>query len=253
MAVLAEWRVFEDVEHQQRGDAGTVRRQLEDVPAAIRRRDRIGPSSLEFRKVRRRHGGAAPCQPIDDPPGNVPLVESIAATRGDLPVGPRQIGISENFAQIQRTSSRKKRLFSAGIAAQELRLVVPLFAGDFGNRKAFVRQRYGGIEHFSEWHPAESFDEKRPPANRPRNGDRVHAALRHAMEALTLERLRGQPRRRPSTAIDAVHLPIGLAYDREKVSSNATHHRADHTHYGIGGNGRVDRMASLVQHLRAGA
>ena len=49
-----------------------------------------------------------------------------------------------------------------------------------------------------------------------------------------------------------MQLAVAFGHDREQVAADAAHHRTDHTHHGVGGNGRVDGVPSLCQNYGPG-
>ena len=97
---------LEDVQHHQRRNARAVRRQLEHAPAAIRRRNGLGPLGAEVRQVGLSHHRAAPLEARDDPPCDLSAVKGVAAVRGDLAVRPRQIDVAEYCPEGKRDGRR---------------------------------------------------------------------------------------------------------------------------------------------------
>ena len=241
-----------DVQHHQRRNAGAVRRQLEDLPAAVSRRNRVDPLRAELRQIGGGHRRAAPLEPLDEAACDLSAIERVTAVRGNLPICPREIAVAEDRAERGREPSRQERLRRLWIAAKERRLVVPLFAGNLGHGKSFVGERRRRLEHARERHASEALEEKGPPCDSTRHSDGMDAALRHASGIPALEKLRRQPRGRPSAGVHAVQLPGLLAHDRKQIAADAAHHRADDTHHRVGGNSRVDGMAALREHLGAG-
>ncbi len=94
----ADVEAFEDVQHLQDGDALAVRRQLEHLPAAIRRCDGLDPLRAMRREILAAEVPAVAAHGLLDGGGDGAVVERGAPVVGDELVGARERGIRERLA-----------------------------------------------------------------------------------------------------------------------------------------------------------
>jgi len=76
--------------------------------------------------------------------------------------------------------------------------------------------------------------------------------LTHLAKAQLVQRLDGEPFRRPAAGVQTVQL-IGLCVidNGEEVATDTIHHRRDHAHHRVRGNGCIDRIAAALQNPRS--
>ena len=82
---------------------------------------------------------------------------------------------------------------------------------------------------------------------------RLHTGLRHRRVAPGKQAVRIEAGGRPARGVQAVQLSrFRLVNDREEVSADPVVHRRHQPHHGVGGNGRINGVAPVLQNPRAG-
>ena len=111
---------FEDVQHLERGEPLSGRRQLEHVVAMVVGGDRVDPFGLEVGEVARGHHAAVGLHLLDDRRGDVTLVERVAALLLDQSQGGREPRIADDAVQRRRLIADEECLTESGSARRPL-------------------------------------------------------------------------------------------------------------------------------------
>ena len=98
-AEVAHRERLHQVEHDERGDALPVRRDLADLPAPIRRRDGLHPFDVEVGQVLRVHRAAARLEHGHDGLRRRAPVVAVASALGDSRERPGKVRVAEDRCQ----------------------------------------------------------------------------------------------------------------------------------------------------------
>ena len=125
----------------------------------------------------------------------------------------------------------------------------PRRGGHVTNVEAFARVADRRSEQVGEGQPAEALGERHPSAHRPRHGDRVPAARRHA---LAPGESRRSPQRRGAPGGVQARQIVVRPKQGERVAAHAVAARLHHGEGDGGGERGVHGVAPLPQHVEAG-
>src|SRR5439155_21014362 len=106
-SVARKRELTHDIEHLERGATLRIRRNFIHLPAAIIRLDRLNPLCLVLAQVLSADDSAKLLRRLHDRAGNTPLVEGLLAFACNQFQSPGILGITENFPQLRRPSSRE--------------------------------------------------------------------------------------------------------------------------------------------------
>ena len=128
-------------------------------------------------------------------------------------------------------------------------------AGDhLRHREALLRVVNRRGQQLGERLGAEPLAHRIPPGHHTGHGHRVDPALRHLLDALGGEELRGQPGRRPAAGVQAVHdAGLGLVVEDEEIAAEPVAGRLHQADGRVGGDSGIDGVAAPLEDLHAGA
>ena len=122
----AEIEARQDVQHDERGDALVVRRNLADVEAAIVGRDRRHIVGLVVGQILQAVQRTELPQIGDDVFGYRAAIEAVAALLADLAQRRPELRIADHFARLRRSPLRQEDAGGVGIAPEPFSIQVPL-------------------------------------------------------------------------------------------------------------------------------
>ena len=151
VTVPADRRALHQIEHHQRRDALSVRRQLVDRPSAIRRRERRHPLGIKRREIVCGQHPALRLGALHDALRDLAAIERVASARAERTIGRREIGVFENLPHRRHVAARQIHTRGLCVRPQERLTSLPFGRDDLGNRETprgnfdrgrqYVRQR----------------------------------------------------------------------------------------------------------------
>ena len=172
-----EIETLEHVQHLQHGDALTVRRELEDAPAAIRRRHRLDPLGAMRRKILGTQEPAVAPHAAFDGRRNRAVVERAAALVRNERVRSRERRIRKRLADRGRSAVRHEHLGKARVALQCTGAGGPRRADDFRHGETFARVGDRGCEELAQRQAAEACVQLAPAVDGAGHADAEWAAV----------------------------------------------------------------------------
>ncbi len=129
----------------------------------------------------------------------------------------------------------------------------PHRGGHFGDRKTVLRGPNGRSQIIGEFSASEAVGKFLPAVDDARHGDGVYALLGHIAETLLVQEFRCKGFRRPAAGVQSIEfVGFGIVDDDEQIAADAVHHRGDHAHHGVGGDGGIDSVAAVFEDLHPG-
>jgi len=172
--------LLHDVEHDERGNAGRIRRKFGNRPAAIGRGDRRHPFGLKVRQIGRRHGAALLFRQLKDRLSDRSAIESVTAFVRDQLVRLRQIGILEHFSCARRPPVDQVCFGRIGMLRQLVRRSRPATRNDLTHGESVFRVINRWSQDLGKRLCPESRAQRIPTGDRAGHSDRVNSASRHA-------------------------------------------------------------------------
>ena len=248
--IFTQRKLLHDVEHQQRGKALRVRRQLEYLPAVVRRRDRGDPLGSELGEIRGGHRAAVRAQRVDDRAGNRSCVECRSAVGCDRAQRLRERRIREPLARARRAAVDEERRRSAHVAGELVGVGRPSLRDDVGHRKSLFGVEHRRREHVGHSKAPEPRLQRLPSGDASGHGHRIDTRRRHRRQAARSEQRGRETGRRPPARVQSVRpIRLGFVDDREQIAADAVHLGLDDAEHGVGRNRRVGRGAAALEDL----
>ena len=186
-------------------------------------------------------------------PGNLALIEGLAARGANGAQGARCSGKAKQLAHLRRAAPGQEAFPEPRLRLQLGRACGP-FLLDHGRHQVAALCDLGGRLHQRvKGQLAEALVQGHPGADGARHGDGVHApARRLVLATIALVEVLGRPALRCAAAgVEPVQL-LAIPEDAEGVRAQAVAHRLDDGHGRRRRNGRVHRVAACPQHAQAG-
>ena len=242
---------FQHPQHQKRGDALPVRRQLRHLPPPVRDLERIDPFRVEQGQVLGVHQPAMLPDDVDDGLRRGTFVEPPPAALGDTPQRPRQAGILEYLPRGGRPTVNQERRDGLRVVGEHRRGGCPESRGDLHHRKAVLRVPDGGREVRSERQPPEAVVQRNPTRHGSGHRDGVWTAGGHlADDALAREKVRGHPRSRPAAGVHSEQrVVLRGVHDREEVAADAVRGRLHQPLHGVRSDGGIHGVSAAMEDL----
>ena len=194
--------------------------------------------------------GDKPVAPGDrggDGGGDLAAIEAIEAVAGDVLQYRREVRVAQHHARVHRRIQR----VGDRLAAQQPGGVLQCVGQVARDRVTVLREGSGGLQHRAPSKRSKAFDQPSPCLDGPRHGDRQHAALRHGLVAAPPHSVDGRELSRPACPDQSDRrASTRRPNDRHQVAGHRRHLRIHHAQHGVRGDGGVDRVAAVAQHLR---
>ncbi len=185
-------------------DALGVGRQLEDLVAAIGRRERFDPVRVIGRKVLCREQPTALLQIVGNGLADGTSIEGVAAALGNLLKRGRERRILEHLAGGRRLACRQEDGGAIGIAGQQIRDLTPLPRDDLADAVAVTRIPDGGLERLRERDRAVLGQQLVPAVHHAGDAHRQRPAQRNTIEVPLPKFVERRGSRRASARVEAV-------------------------------------------------
>ena len=243
---------LEDVQDFERRHPLRVRRHLQHLVPAVRRRDRLDPVRMVGGEIVRRDETAAPLQVVRDRATDRAAVKRVASAARDLFERRGQRGILEDVAGRGRFPARQKDFRRVRVARQHLRLVAPLPGDDLGDAIAVARVADRRLDRLRQRDRAVLRQQRVPAVHDAGDAHGQLATVGDLVEMTAAEFVERRRRRGAAARVEAVHaLRPRVVHDREQVAADAVHRRLDDREHRGGGDRRVDRVAARLQHMQS--
>ena len=261
LALFGQRQSVEHAECHQHRDAVAVGRDLADGVAAVVLRDGLDPFGVVVLEVVLAEVAARGARMGDDPFHQLAAVIALAVR---LDEGAHRVGIGGETEDIARAVRRAVWLHKA---------LPPVFMGsgvlrhDPGDAPAVARPELadidghgiavfgvgnGGGEELGERLCAKARIERGPARGRARDHRGEPAFLGHLGKAFCTNLVRAQCHRRNAAGVQAVELFFLLdPHERETVGPKAVARRLEQRHRAGHGDGGIDGVAAIFQHVEA--
>ena len=244
---------LEDVQHLERHEPLRIRRQLVDVVAPISGADRLDPVGAMCREVGHREKPVPLLDVGDESRTYGSAIEHVRTAAGDLLQRPREIGVPEDLARFRGAALGKEDPGRGRILRHPPRAIDPLVRDDLRHRETVARVADRRRKGARQGDGAVLLEQRDPPGERTRHGDRVRALAWHPRHALRNERVGVCARTGPAARIQAAQrLRLRVVHDRQDVTADARHGGLDDREHGSRGHCGIDRVAARLQHLQPG-
>ncbi len=241
---------LEHLEHLERGDALTGRREFPEGVALVVDAERLDPARLVALQILDREIAAERGQTVHDLAAEISAVEDGGPTVRDALEGSCEIGVPEPVTRLRCLTVEQEGCCGPYVAAQAVHRSRPVLSDDRCDREALVGNSDGRSEHLGEGHGAIRFDEGAPPRERTRDRDGAgpgagHTRLVFGQKGVHVDVRPGLPAR-----IQADESPgFGIPQDGEHVTAHPGHVRLGHIQDRGSGHGRIDGVPSRGQNL----
>ncbi len=253
-AEVAHRERLHQIEHDERGDALTVGRDLADLPAPIRRRDGLHPFDIEICEVLCVHRAAARLEQGHDGLRSRALVVAVTSALGDSRERPCKVRVAEDRAGRRHASVDQEGTGRVGFGLEQRQRTGPESGRDLRDRKSFLGIVDGRRQQVGHRQSPEFLAHRMPARDHARHGDRVRAARRQFGDAGGLQILRRQRARSPAARVEAMERArLGLVDERKQIAADAVARGLHQAHHRVGRDGGVDGVAAALEHLHAGA
>ena len=241
-----EVEVPEDLRHQDRGRALAVRRQLDELVAAIAAGDRLDIGAGGRREVVERVRAAERPERLDHVLGHLALVEPVAPVAGDPAQHLRLARRPEHLPRLRGDAVEQE--VTARRAAQVLPGQPPVLRRARRHRHARLGIGDRRRQARGEPEPPPVGREPHEGVDRARHRHRRRRVHRHHRVPGSAQRLRVEPRRRPPRAVQPDQpLLAGGLQEHEGVAAEAAHRRLAEAEQHRRRDRRVDRVAAVLQ------
>ncbi len=244
--------ILQDVEHHQRGEALPVRRDLEQVEAAVIGRDRRHHIAAMLGEILRRQERAARGNRRRHVVGDLAFVEGARALGGDGLQRLRQGRQAHDVAFLRRVAVEQIMLGGAGIGLELGDMPAPVPGDALRHRKAALGIFDRRLQSAREIEAAVRLEDRLPGIERARHGDGVHRGHADRFHALGAQRLIGGRGARAAGAVIAPDRFARLRHQRIAVAADAGAFRLDHAERGAGGDRGIRRRAAGAQRVDGG-
>ena len=247
-------KVLQDAQGDLRRDALPVRRNFMQRVASVvfsQRRDPFGAVSSE---VGGRHGTAVVTRMRCCGSGNFALIKRRAFGFSNQTQRLRSRRKLKQLAHIRRAAVRHECLRKAGQLTQDGRGRRPLLLHHHRHAVAALGDFDGTLQQVGKRQFAEAFAQGHPTGHSTGHGGAVPTAqgqVGGVSAVLALEVVGRPRRRRAARRIQAVQL-MAVPQNAKRVRPQAVADRLNNGHGGCGGNGRIDRVAAVLQHAQTG-
>src|SRR5207244_6515680 len=181
-------------------------------------------------------------------------VQHRGALHRDQSGGPREVGVPEPFAGPRGARPVDQKRGPGAVVSREPRgLARPILRDDRCDRKPVLGVSDGGRERLRECDRAKPAEQGIPARERPRHGDVFdglagHGAVPAGQQGVARHQAAGAAARVQAVELAVVRRP----HDGEHVAADPRHHRFGHVEHCGGGDGRVDRVAAVLEYRQAG-
>ena len=250
-AVLGEWVLLHQVQHHQRRNALRIRTDFVHVPSAVVGPDRRHPLWLELLQVGGGHRATLLARNGQNRLGCLALVVTVTSFVGDQLQRRREIRIAEHLSRSRRTRAIDQiGLARVRVGTVHLHGVGPATSDVLRERKAVLGVVDCGRQELGERLGPKLLAHRIPSRDDARDGHRIDAALRHLFDAFGGKRVDRKTTRCPAARVEAMHGPrLGIVIDDEQVTANTIAGRLHQSNRGVGGDGRIDRVAAALEDL----
>ena len=175
---------LENVQGFECGESLSVRRQLDDFGAAVRRRDRLDPGRFVTREVFQLEAAALGVRGRDDRARRIAPVERLGAAVRDVAQDAAEAGRAEPGAGARRLAVCEPAR-ARGVVAQTAEPVqqAPVVRDHLGDREPLLGAADRGLERDAERQRAVALGERLPGVHGARNGGREDPAGLDRLEA----------------------------------------------------------------------
>ena len=179
--------LFEDIEHFESGDALSVGWQFPDVVASVVGRHRFDPVAVVIDEVLAREEPIVGVAEVNDPLGDLSLVERIATVFGDLRVAPGEVGVGKDLSDPGCLSAWQVGASRVGPIGQGRLAGGPAATNDLADGESVPSglDRLG--EQFVEFECSESFPQHIPTVDAARDTPGERSVDRDFVESLVAE------------------------------------------------------------------
>ena len=221
---------------------------LEDLRARVLARDRLGRVAGVCGEVLRRVAAAGLAQRREHVLGDLALVEGGAAVAGDPAQDLRLSRRAEPLAERKRTAALAE--MRGRVALQELGARGQIDGDPRRDGHAFLGMADRGFENRVEAEPSVLGAQAAEPVDRAGDGDSLHAAQRHRVEAALAQAVRRNRRRGAAGSVEGGDfVGSGVADEGEAVAADPRHVRLADAEHGGGRDGGVGGVAAAAQNV----
>ncbi len=249
---LREVVAFEDVQHLEGRDALAVGRQLPHVVAAVVDADGLHPVRVVGGQVLVAEEAAVGLHVGIDLPGDLALVEGVAALLGQELQRLRQAGVAEDLpAHRAALAVHREGLQEARVLAQHRHAAVPVVGDELGDREALLGVLDGRRQHLRHGQPAELPVQLEPAVHAAGHAHGQGALGGDVLEAELLEVVEGEGLRRAPAAVEAVELlRLRVPHDGEEVAPHAASRGLHEAQGRVRRDGGVHGGAALLEDVQ---
>ena len=245
--VARDVELVHDAQHDQRGDALSVRWDFVHGVAGVILLDRRHPFRLVAGEVLHRQRAAVLLRMLHHRFRQLAAIEGIAVSFRDAGKGLCSLREHELLGDLRRATVRHEGLRKARLLFQDRYRCCPLVLHDRRHHVAARRQFDRRLQQVDERQLAEALRQLDPAGDHPGHRHRVPAALRDLAVVFPCEILRGPRGRRVTGSVEAVQLRA-VPQDRERIAAEAAGNRFDDSEGSGCGDGGIDRVAALEHH-----
>ena len=173
-------------------------------------------------------------------------VKGLAVRQRDLAQGGAGIGENKSLTRLRGAATRHECLRVTRLVLQQWGGAAPLVGHGASDSMAAFGQFDGACHQIGKRQLAKASGQGDPAGHGARGSHGVPATHGHRAAMAALEVLRVPGCRCHTRGVQAVQF-LAVPQDGEVVAAQAIRHRLDNCHAGGGGDGRVHRVAALLQ------
>ncbi len=246
---LAQIEAFEQAQDHQSNTALAVGRALEDLPAAIGRRNRLDPAAPMLAEILELMTAAQIAQQCHEFLGDWSFIEAGPPVARDAAQRGAECRTGKTIAGAGCCAAGQESLRRRRIARQLVLQMHPIGRDARGDEIALLRCFDRRRQDLLQRPRAMRLMDLAPGIDRARNGHGMGRARRNLGEAAPQEAVERVLGRRCARAVEGDGGRAVAAEHQKTVAADPGHRRFDHAEQGNRRQGRIDRVAATPQHV----
>ena len=247
--LVANAQRFEHAQPRECGDALAIGWQLVDHRAGVRHRQGVDPVHAMVRQVIKAHDAAIGIGVVDHRLRQLAAIERLTLGLSNQLQRFRVIPERDLFASLRRLAALQKALGKTRLILEQRRTPTPQFGDDRRDLITVARIANRRGRKRGEGQLAVAFGQRDPGRYRARHRHRGPTALGHIL--LTGEVLGGPALGRTTGCVQALQ-GLAVPNDGEGIAADAATGGFDHGQHHGGGDGGINGVAALTQHVQPG-